>query len=94
MDTITKEMLVSEVANDTRYSRGMVSNILDSLITNISFQISRGNKVQLNGFGTFKPKKRNARIGRNPHTGEAVPIPARILPAFEPGKGLKNLISQ
>lgn len=94
MQTVTKEMLVMEVANDTRYSQGMVYAILDSICNSIGEHVSHGRRVQINEFGSFKPKHRRPRIGRNPRTGEAVPIPARTLPVFEPSKKLKETVGQ
>lgn len=88
--TITKDQIVYEISADTSYSSAMVRCILNSMFTNVEFELSRGNRVQFNGFGTFEMKKRAARIGRNPHTKEAVPIPARVVPSFTPGEVLKR----
>ncbi|HPZ81604.1 MAG TPA: HU family DNA-binding protein, partial [Candidatus Atribacteria bacterium] len=54
----------------------------------------RGGKVQLVGFGTFGVKKRAARRGRNPQTGEEIHIPEATVPFFRPGKGLKELVRE
>lgn len=86
---MTKEDIVSAVSGDTQYSRFMVERIIDSLLKNITWELSNGRSVQLNGFGTFEPKKRAARTGRNPHTREPVPIPARIIPSFRAGTHLR-----
>lgn len=88
--TITKEQIISEVCSDTYYSRAMVTGILNSLLSTIIYEMSRGNRVQFSGFGTFEMKERAPRTGRNPHTKEAVPIPARIIPSFSPGERLKK----
>lgn len=85
---MTRENIVSIICRQTFISRGVVNKILDITLDTIGDALARGDKVQLTGFGTFEPKKRNARIGRNPHTKEAVPIPARIIPSFKPGKDL------
>lgn len=87
-----KEDMIARVARDTGYSRQVVSNILESTLNNITFALSNGDKVQFSGFGTFEPKNRAARTGRNPHTGEAVPIPARVMPTFTAGKTLKEYV--
>lgn len=89
---MTRENIVSEICRQTFISRGAVSNILDIALETIGDALARGEKVQLTGFGTFEPKKRNARVGRNPHTKEAVPIPARIIPSFKPGKLLNEKV--
>ncbi len=53
-------------------------------------QAEEGDKVQLTGFGTFEGKERAARVGRKPSTGETIEIPAKKLPTFKAGKGLKD----
>lgn len=88
-----KEDMVATVARETGYNRQAVTDIIETTLANITFALSKGDKVQFSGFGTFEPKKRAARTGRNPHTNEAVPIPARIMPVFTPGKGLKDAVS-
>lgn len=92
--TITKDEFVSEICRDTSYSRGIVSAVLGSLLINITVQLSKGNRVQFAGFGTFELKERAPRTGRNPHTGEPIPIPARVIPSFEPGEVLKRAAIQ
>lgn len=56
--------------------------------------LSEGGEVSLLGFGRFHRRKHRARIGRNPHTGEAIALPARYVPAFSPGKRLKETLEQ
>lgn len=90
--TISKDMIVSEIARDTTYSKRIVSEVLDSLLASITVHLSKGRRVQLFGFGTFEMQKRNKRTGRNPHTGKPVPIPARIVPHFEAGEVLKRTV--
>ena len=89
--TITKEQIIHEISTDTLCTRATVQHILESMFTNVEYELSKGNRVQFNGFGTFEMKKRAARIGRNPHTKEAVPIPARVIPSFAPGETLKRI---
>ena len=91
---MTKEDIISTVANDTGYSRHEVTAIIESLVMNTIWALSTGKKVKLAGFGVFEPKKRAARTGRNPHTGEAVPIPARITPVFTASKYLKKAVEK
>ena len=91
---MVKEELVTMIARETGYNRFIVGRIIESTLSNITFAMSRGQKVQFSGFGTFEPKKRAARTGRNPHTNEAVPIPARIMPTFTAGKSLKNAVEK
>ena len=56
--------------------------------------LCQGDKVQLSGFGTFEVKAREARIGRNPHTKEAIEIPATKVPGFKASKALKDTVSK
>lgn len=89
---MTKEQIITAISRETYLSRGTISTILDLAFDHIGDAMARGDKVQFLGFGTFEPKKRNARTGRNPHTKEAVPIPARIIPSFKPGKDLNTKV--
>lgn len=91
---MVKEELVTMISRETGYNRFIVGRIIDSTLANITFALSKGQKVQFSGFGTFEPKKRAARTGRNPHTKEAVPIPARIMPTFTAGKYLKDAVEK
>lgn len=90
---ITKENLISIVSRDTGYGSSMVRVIVESTVRNITKTVSRGHKVQFSGFGTFEPKRRAARTGRNPHTNEPVHIPERVLPVFKPSKDFKESLS-
>ena len=87
-----KEDIINEVCRDTRRPRYMVDEIVNSMLDNITLALSQGNEVQFAGFGTFEPKHRAARTGRNPHTNEAVPIPARVVPSFKAGANLKKAV--
>ena len=86
---ITKKEIIREIANDTGLPANQVKMVWDAMFTNIIYFISQGNRVSVDGFGTFICKKRAPRTGRNPHTGEAVPIPARVVTQFIPGEHMK-----
>jgi DNA-binding protein HU-beta len=58
----------------------------------IRSSVARGDKVTLAGFGTFEKKRRAARTGRNPRTGDAVKVPARVVPSFRPGKEFREAV--
>lgn len=60
----------------------------------ISRELTRGQKVQITGFGTFEPRKRKRRKGRNPQTGSIIDIPATRIPAFSAGKALKDRVNK
>ena len=60
----------------------------------ISRELARGKKVQITGFGTFEPRKRKRRKGRNPQTNTIIDIPASKVPAFKAGKALKDRVNK
>lgn len=62
---------------------------VDAIFETITTALKKGNKVTLTGFGTFSVTQKTARMGRNPQTGQEMEIPARKVPKFAPGKGLK-----
>lgn len=65
---------------------------VDAVIESVSEALAAGDKVALVGFGSFEVRERAARMGRNPQTGEEIEIPASKVPAFKPGKVLKEAI--
>lgn len=86
-----KEDIICAVHKEIPMVRiGVIELVVNSVLRNIESALVRGERVQFTGFGTFELKKRAPRTGRNPHTGEAIPIPARIIPSFKPGKILMN----
>ena len=89
---MNKQELITEVASSTGMSKAAVLNITDSLITTIEKSLKKGSDVQLVGFGTWKRKKRAARTGRNPKTGESIKIAAKFVPTFTAGKKLKDSV--
>ena len=91
---MNKEELVQEVARKTKSSQKLVADVLSSAITTIEKTVAKGKKVTLVGFGTFEPRKRAARVGRNPQTGRELKIPAKTVPAFSAGKKFKDLVGR
>ena len=89
-----KAELVAEVAKKTNLEKKQSHEIVDALFNTITDELKNGNKVQLIGFGTFEVRERAARKGRNPQTGEEIQIKASKVPAFKPGKGLKNVVNK
>ena len=85
-----KAELVSEVAAKTKLTKKDVSEAVDAVFEAIQEDLAKGEKVQLIGFGTFEVRDRAARKGRNPQTGAEIEIPASMVPAFKPGKALKD----
>ncbi len=88
-----KSDLVDRVCEATGEAKSRVSRVLDATVDTISDALRRGEKVSLPGIGTFETRKREARSGRNPRTGETVKIAATTVPVFRAGKALKDLVS-
>ncbi len=91
---MNKEELIQEVAKKTKYSQKSVSEIITHTIGTIEKTVAKGKKVTLVGFGTFEPRKRAARTGRNPQNGRPLKIPAKTVPAFSAGKKFKELVAK
>lgn len=89
-----KAELVSEVAAKTDLTKKEVAAAVDAIFNSIQEDLAKGEKVQLIGFGTFEVRHRAARKGRNPQTGKEIEIPASKVPAFKPGKGLKDAVNK
>jgi len=91
---MNKEELVKEIAKKTRLAQKQVAEILGLTIETIEKTVSKGKKVTLVGFGTFEARKRAARTGRNPQTGQEIKIPAKTVPAFSAGKKFKEVVAK
>ena len=87
-----KAELVSEVAAKTDLTKKEVAAAVDAIFNSIQEDLAKGEKVQLIGFGTFEVRHRAARKGRNQQTGAEIEIPASKVPAFKPGKALKDAV--
>jgi integration host factor subunit beta len=70
-----------------------VERIVNTIFDEISGALSRGDRVELRGFGSFSVRKRNARVGRNPRTGETVNVDEKYLPFFKTGKELRERLN-
>ena len=91
---MTKSELITYVTekNPHLYQRD-VERIITTIFEEISTALSKGNRVELRGFGAFSIKQRNARIGRNPRTGATVEVSAKRVPYFKTGKQLRNMLN-
>mgnify|MGYP002622808526 CR=1 FL=1 len=90
---MNKEELVQEISKKAGVTQKEAGEVLSSLIDTIQKTVAKGKKVTLVGFGTFEPRKRAARIGRNPQTGKELKIPAKRVPAFSAGKKFKTIVN-
>jgi DNA-binding protein HU-beta len=90
---MNKGDLIDAVAEETGLSKADATRAVDSVINSITKALKAGNQVSLVGFGTFVVKKRAARQGRNPRTGETIQIAASAVPGFKAGKALKDAVN-
>ena len=89
---MNKTELILSIAEETGFSRKNVEIGLNSAIELITKALIDEEKVQIVGFGAFETKTRAERMGRNPQSGENIPIPAAKIPAFKAGKALKDAV--
>lgn len=90
---MNKDELVHELAKKANVSQRDAAGVLSAFIDTVQKAVSKGKRVTLVGFGTFEPRKRAARIGRNPQNGKEIKIPARTVPAFSAGKNFKTVVN-
>ena len=90
---MNKEELVQEISKKANVTQKEAAEVLSSLVDTIQKTVAKGKKVTLVGFGTFEPRKRAARTGRNPQTGAPLKIAAKTVPAFSAGKKFKTVVN-
>src|SRR3954464_5270895 len=92
---MTKSELVQRLAeaNPHLYQRD-VEAIVTAIFQEISLALARGDRVELRGFGAFSVKRRDARIGRNPRTGETVSVSEKVIPVFKTGKEMRIRLNE
>ena len=88
----TKSDLVRVVAKSGKLSRGAAGEAVNAMFDAIVSNVAKGNRVTVVGFGTFMPRKRKARNGRNPGNGKEIKINAKTIPAFAAGQGFKDAV--
>ena len=85
-----KSELVQRIADrNTHLSQRDIENIVGSILDEIVKALARGDRVELRGFGAFSTKQREARVGRNPRTGDSVEVDQKLVPVFKTGKELR-----
>jgi|SRR6478735_3602643 DNA-binding protein HU-beta len=89
---MNKTELINAVAEASELSKKDATKAVDAVFDTILEALKAEDKVQLIGFGNFEVRERAARKGRNPQTGEEIEIPASKVPAFKPGKALKDAV--
>ncbi|MEC4804553.1 MAG: HU family DNA-binding protein [Jaaginema sp. PMC 1079.18] len=87
------ELVDAVVSNLDNITKKQADSIISAILESIQDAVAAGDKVTLVGFGTFEPRERKAREGRNPKTGEPMHIPEKVVPAFSPGKQFKEKVA-
>jgi DNA-binding protein HU-beta len=90
---MNKAELIDAVAGSANLTKVDAGKAVDALVDVIAGALKGDDEVTLVGFGTFTVRKRAARSGRNPRTGDIIAIPASNLPAFKPGKALRDAVN-
>ncbi len=91
---MNKTELIAIAAEKSGISKKDAERVINAAVDAVTAALREGNRVQLSGFGIFEVKNREARIGRNPKTKEAIEIPATKLPVFKASKALKDIVSK
>ena len=91
---MTKAELVEKVSGQINLTKKQTEVIVNTVFQSITQSLSDGKKVELRGFGSFRIRERNARVGRNPKSGAQVDVPAKRVPFFKAGKELRELVDK
>lgn len=92
MENVNKKALVDAIAAKTGSTKKDTTVLVDAVFSTIAEELSKGNTVDVAGFGKFVVNERAARTGRNPFTGETMEIAASKAPAFKASKALKAIV--
>src|SRR5437762_13386993 len=90
---MTKADLIEEVSRVVEMTRKESEVIVEAIFDSIVRSLRTNEKIEIRGFGSFRTRQRQPRIGRNPKTGAKVDVPAKTIPYFKPSKELKDLIN-
>ena len=91
---MNKTELIAAAAERSGMTKKDTEKVLNAVLDTITAALVTGDKVQVSGFGIFEVKEREARMGRNPHTGEAMEIAASRVPAFKASKTMKDALGK
>ena len=92
--TLTRMDLSESVFREVGLSRNESADLVESVLEKISASLVAGEQVKISSFGTFSIRQKNARVGRNPKTGEEAPIPPRRVLTFRPSHLMKDRVSE
>src|SRR5947209_11939436 len=90
---MTKADLIEQVAQVVELTRRDSEVVVETIFESIVRSLRAGDKIEIRGFGSFRTRQRNPRVGRNPKTGDRVEVPAKKIPFFKPSKELKDLVN-
>ncbi len=90
---MTKADLVEEVTKLGDLTRRDAEIVVETIFQSVIGALRGGDKIEIRGFGSFRTRQRNPRIGRNPKTGAKVDVPAKRVPYFKPSKDLRDLVN-
>jgi len=90
---MTKADLIEEVSRVVEFTRKDAEVIVESIFDSVVKALRASDKIEIRGFGSFRTRQRQSRIGRNPKTGARVEGPAKRIPYFKPSKELKDLVN-
>ena len=91
---MTKVDLIDEVSSVVEMTRKDSEVIVEAIFDSVVKALRGNDKIEIRGFGSFRTRQRQARIGRNPKTGTRVEVPAKRIPYFKPSKELKDLVNE
>jgi len=90
---MTKADLIDEVSRTVEMTRKESEIIVETIFDSIVKSLRNGDKIEIRGFGSFRTRQRQARIGRNPKSGDRVEVPAKKIPFFKPSKELRDIVN-
>ncbi len=91
---MTKADLIEEVSRVVEFTRKESEIIVEAIFDSVVNALRGDDKIEIRGFGSFRTRQRQSRIGRNPKTGARVDVPAKRVPYFKPSKELKDLVNE
>ena len=92
-DNMTKAELIEEVSRVVEMTRKDSEVIVEAIFDSVVRALRGGDKIEIRGFGSFRTRQRQPRVGRNPKTGARVDVPAKRITFFKPNKELKDLVN-
>lgn len=90
---MTKAELIEEVSRVVEMTRKDSEEIVETIFDSIVGSLQKGEKIEIRGFGSFRTRQRQPRVGRNPKTGTRVEVPSKRIPYFKPSKELRDMVN-